>query len=347
MTSPRIALSFALLLTSCGDAGDASTSASTGGATNDTSGDDASTTPTSAAGSSSGASTPTTTDPTADPTDGEVAGLELLPRLAGLWSGPATMTPLGTFPLMNMDIRAASSQVLFSRADLDEQNSLRFAFEVEAPGGAPTLVYRNGGYFIGLLRDSRTALVEQGADAWRFCSTGPQGCDYIDARWSFTGADALIFDVKVKGKQHVYWEATRKETRALAGPFPGDLTPLASDAEFPPMPSLTIDVSWIGALAEDAEVWAILTTTDCDLQLSCTSSRSLRKAASAGATSATLTIDQIHAGDYKLNTILDRNRNMATTLYPDKGDGLGALNQAVTVAPTGESHAKSTIFLTL
>lgn len=347
MTSPRIAPLLALLFTSCGDAGDASTAAS--------SGDAGTTAPTGAGESSSGASAPTTTDATtapttgstADPTDGDVAGLELMPRLAGLWSGPATMTPLGTFPLMNMDIRAASSQVLFSRADLDEQNSLRFAFEVEAPGGAPTLVYRNGGYFLGLLRDSRTALVEQGADSWRFCSTGPQGCDYIDARWSFSGADALVFDVKVKGAQHVYWEATRKETRALAGPFPGDLTPLASDAEFPPMPALKIDVSWIGGLAEDGEVWAILTTTDCDLQLSCTSSRSLRKAASAGATSATMTIDQIHAGDYKLNTILDRNRNMATTLYPDKGDGLGTLNQAVTVAPTGESQAKSTILFTL
>lgn len=349
---PLLAL---LLASACGDAGDASTAASgappgseAGTATSGASTSGEASTAAAASGEAStgaGATTPTTGVAT---TGGEeVAGLELLPRLAGLWSGPVTMTPLGTFPLMNMDVRAASGQVLFSRADLDEQNSLRFAFEVEAQDGAPTLVYRNGGYFLGLLRDSRTALVEHDADSWRFCSTGAQGCDYIDARWIFSGADALVFDVKVKGAQHVYWEATRKETRALPEPFPSDPTPLASDAPFPPMPALKIDVDWQDALVEDGEVWVILTLANCDLQLKCTASRSLRVAASMGATAASLTLDQIHAGDYKLNTILDRNGNMAATLYPDKGDGLGVLNQAVTVKPEGETQVKTTILLTL
>jgi hypothetical protein len=344
MPTPRSILLSSLLLVACGDAGDPGETNGTGASTGATS-------PTSGATSSGATSSevPTSGDMSTDPSTGgdAVAGLELLPRLAGLWSGTASMTPLGTFKLMNMDMRAASGQVLFSRADLDALNSLRFAFEVEAPGGVPTLVYRNGGYFLGMLRDSRTALVEQGGDSWRFCSTGAQGCDYIDARWTFSGPDALVFDVKVKGAQHVYWEATRKEPRTLPEPFPVDLNPLASDAEFPPMPTLKVDVGWAPALAQDGEVWVIVTTEDCDLQLKCTHSRSLRAAASAGATSATLTLEQIHPGPYKLNVILDRNGNLATTLYPDKGDGVGGLNQDFTVAPTGETSVKAQILVTI
>ena len=328
------------LLMACGDAGDASTSAASTTAAAST-GD----TPTSGetGSSSTGSATTATTG-----TDGAV-GLELLPRLAGLWSGPVTMTPLGTFARMNVDMRAASGEVLFGRVDLDAGNSLRFAFEIEAPEGEPTLVYRNGGYFIGLLRDSRTRLIEHDAAAgtWRFCSTGPQGCDYIDARWAFTGADALVFDVEVKGKQHVYWDAKRSEARTLPDPFPADTTPQASDAPFPPMPTLTIDVSWADALAVDGAVWVILTTMDCDLQFKCTHSRSLTKGAPTGSTAATLTLEQIHPGPYKLNVILDRNGNLATTLYPDKGDGIGGLNQALTVDPSGETNVKATIALTL
>lgn len=348
MLTPRSLLPLCLLLAACGDAGDPNGAGSTSTGVTSTSTGAPSSGPTTSGVMTASATTsgaPTTTDAS---TGGDaVAGLELLSRLAGLWSGPATMTPLGTFKLMNMDLRAASGHVLFARADLDALNSLRFAFEVEAPGGAPTLVYRNGGYFIGLLRDSRTALVEQGEDSWRFCSTGVQGCDYIDARWTFSGADALVFDVKVKGAQHVYWEATRKETRSLPEPFPVDLMPLASDAEFPPMPTLKIDVVWTEALAQDGEVWAIVTTMNCDLQFSCTSSRSLRAQVSAGATAATLTLEQIHPGPYKLNMILDRNGNMATTLYPDAGDGIGGLNQGITVAPSGETAVKTQILVTI
>lgn len=342
MLTPRSILLSSLVLIACNDAGDPGTEGSSGQAS-------AASTSASTGMTTSGV-TPTSGEMSSgDMSSGgdEVAGLELLPRLAGLWSGPASMTPLGTFQMMNMDLRAASGQVLFARADLDPLNSLRFAFEVEAPGGVPTLVYRNGGYFLGLLRDSRTALVEQGEDSWRFCFTGAQGCDYIDARWTFSGADALVFDVKVKGMQHVYWEAVRKEARPLPEPFPSDLTPLASDAEFPPMPTLKVDVGWAMPLAQDGEVWAIVTTTDCDLQLKCTYSRSLRAQVSAGATSASLTLEQVHPGPYKLNAILDRNGNMATTLYPDAGDGLGGINQAIMVDPSGETAVNTQILVTL
>ncbi len=333
----------ALVLAACGDAGDANDSGTTN-ATNPASGTTSSTgeLPTTQ-GDNSSASESSTGD------QGTPAGLELMQRLAGLWTGPATMTPLGTFAKMNMDLRAASGQVLFSRADLDEMNSLRFAFEIEAPDGESTLVYRNGGYFLGILRDSRTKLVEHDAKAatYRFCSTSTQGCDYIDARWTFSAADALVFDVKVKGKQHVYWDAKRVEQRALPEIFPSSHDPLASDADFPPMPSLRVDVSWADPLAVDGAVWIILTTMDCDLQLKCVHSRSLTKGAAAGSKSVSLTLDQVHPGAYKLNAILDRNGNLATTLYPDKGDGIGGLNQAVEIATTGETAIKTSIAITL
>lgn len=343
MHPTRRSLFLALLFAACGDAGEAN-DAGTTSATNLSTGKASSTgeQPTSQ-GDSSSASESSTGDPAAP------AGLELMQRLAGLWTGPATMTPLGTFARMNMDVRAASGQVLFSRADLDEMNSLRFAFELEAPDGETTLVYRNGGYFLGILRDSRTKLVEHDAEAasYRFCSTDAQGCDYIDARWSFSAADSLVFDVKVKGKPHVYWDAKRVEQRALPDPFPSNHDPLASDADFPPMPHLKVDVSWADPLAADGAVWILLTTMNCDLQLQCVHSRSLTKGAIAGSKSVTLTLDQVHPGSYKLNAILDRNGNLATTLYPDKGDGIGGLNQAVEVATTGETAIKTTIAITL
>lgn len=276
-----------------------------------------------------------------------VAGIELTQRLAGLWSGPATMTPLGSFPLMNMDFRAASGRVLFGRVDLDAANNLRFAFEIEDHGSGPVLVYRNGGYFLGILRDSRAVLVEHDASTWRFCSASAQGCEYIDARFMFEGDDKVVLDVDVKGKQHVYWEATREEKRALPQPFPVDLEPEAVDAPFPTMPALRVTVSWLEPLAQDGEVWVIATTTPCDAQFNCTHSRSLRAAATAGATSATLLLEQVHAGDYQLTAVLDRNGNMAQTLFPDDGDGVSIPNKAAEVAPTGETEVKLTIAIDL
>lgn len=314
--------------------------ASTGAATQDTSsGTSTGTTPTTG-------TDPTTGEPTSTTGEEGVAGLELMQRLAGLWSGPASMTPLGTFPLMNMDVRAASGQVLFSRVDLDANNSLRFAFEVEDHGAGPVLVYRNGGYFLGLLRDSRALLTEHTDSSWRFCSA-TQGCDYIDATFAFDGDDHVILDVKVKGVQHVYWDALREETRALPEPFPADTTPLAKDAPFPTMPSLRVDVSWAEALAQDGAVWAILTTQPCDAQFNCKHSRSLLAAAPEGASSSSLLFEQIHPGDYKLTVILDRNGNMAETLLPDAGDGVSLPNQAVSVATAGETVVKSTILVDL
>lgn len=298
---------------------------------------------------SSGSETATPESSGSETTSGavEVVGLDLMTRLAGLWSGPATMTPLGTFEPMNMDMRAADGHVLFSRADLDAANSLRFAFSIETVAGEDVLIYRNGGYFQGVLRDSRTALVEhvpvdaQGVGSWRFCSITAQGCDYIDARFEFDGPDALVFDVKVEGQQHVYWLADRLETRALPEPFPADQSSQGSgDAPFPTLPTLRTTVSWQDPLTEPADVWVFLSVYDCPLMGLCDFSRSLRGTAEAGATSIELVHDQIHAGAYQGNAVLDRDRNLESTLFPGNGDAVTLPNQAVEIAAVGESSVE-------
>ncbi|MEZ4381120.1 MAG: hypothetical protein R3A79_07215 [Nannocystaceae bacterium] len=343
----RAALGLAAAALACSgsndDAGEtsATTSASATSASASTS------TSASATASTSSATSGTTASETTDGGDGP-AGLALLEALGGLWSGPATMTPLGAFPLMNMDFRAADPRTLFGRVDLDAANNLRFGFAVETHGGEDVLVYRNGGYFLGILRDSRTALVEHDAAAktWRFCHLG-MGCDYIDARLSLNDAgDHAILDVKVKGAQHVYWDATRVETRTLPAPFPADDAPVGDGTNpFPEMPALEVKVQWLEPLEVDGQVAVILSDTPCDFQVSCHHSRSLFAAAAAGSTSATLTLDQLHAGAYNLNVILDRNGNIAETGFPDAGDGLAPPNAKINVAAAGTSQASATIII--
>lgn len=284
---------------------------------------------------------------------GELVGLDLMTRLAGLWTGPATMTPLGTFEPMNMDLRPADDHVLFSRADLDADNSLRFAFSIETIAGQDRLIYRNGGYFMGLLRDSRTIVeshtpVDQdGAGSWRFCAVDG-GCEYIDATFEFQSETELVFDVKVQGQQHVYWLAERVEARELPEPFPADESSQGNgDAPFPPMPTLVVDVSWQDPLAEPADVWVLLSTQDCPLMGFCDFSRSLVGTAEAGATSLELTIDQVHAGGYKANAILDRDRNLGETLFPGAGDAVSLPNQSVEIGAEGTSMAAVSILVEL
>ena len=298
--------------------------------------------------------TTTTTATTASETSGTTGGgpavgLGLLTRLGGLWTGTATQTPLGTFPRMNMDMRAVGERLLFSRADLDADNNLRFAFAVETHGGDDVLVFRNGGYFLGLLRDTRAGLVDhdEAAGVYHFCALG-MGCEYLDARFTFEGPDQLIFDVKVKGAQHVYWDATRVEARTLPDPFPVDAAAIGDgDEPFPAMPSLRVDVNWLMATGGPATVWVILTQEACDLQSLCNHSRSLLRAVPSGSLGESVLFEQIHPGPYRMTAILDRNNNLAETLVPDTGDGISNPNQMITVAAEGESAAKATIVLNL
>lgn len=288
---------------------------------------------TEADGSSSG-SPETTGGPTDD------ANQDFIDRLPGLWVAPVTSwTSVGSFPTMNMDIRR-EGETMFARVDLDADNSLRFGFALEEHEGAPVLVYRNGGQFLGIDRDTRTELVEfdEDAQSWRFCAIAG-GCGYVDATFEFDGDTAFTLDVKVMGMDHILWEAVRREERPITdGLTLGD--PLPGDAPFPDIPSLEVELSWSDPLAEAADAWIILSTTDCGFTAACVPSRFHRVSAPAGATSAMLVLEQIHPGEYSANAMLDRNGNLAGTLFPDAGDTVAFPDQGVTVNPTGTSTAE-------
>lgn len=269
--------------------------------------------------------------------DAGVAGVELMTRLAGLWVGPARMTPLGDFPIMYMDFRPVGPGFLFAQADLDVADNLRFGLSIETYGGADVLAYRNGGLFQGVLRDSRTKLVESddAAGRYRFCSV-PQGCAYLDATFTFSGPNDLVFDTKVRGTQHVLWTAQRRETRTVPAPFPATLASLGDGAApWPAMATVQTTVRWASPLTQAGTVWVLLTTTNCAPTFTCVASRSLRVEAAAGATSATLTLQAVHAGDYRLTAVVDRTRMFGTRLAPASGDSL-AVDQAVTVPASGQ-----------
>jgi hypothetical protein len=280
-------------------------------------------------------------DSTGEP-PGDDAALAFLAALPGLWVAPVTsMTSVGDFPIMAMDIRPADDRTLFSRVDLDGANNLRFAFAIEEHDGAPTLVFRNGGYFLGLLRDTRATLVEHdpAAQTWRFCAvTG--GCDYVDAVFALESPERLVLTTMVFGRPHMHWEGVLREERPLDGAFPYDPTPGAADDPFPPMPSLRVTLSWTTPTSEAVDAWVVLSTTDCNLVPgSCQPSRFFRATTEVGAQSAELVLDQIHAGDYQANAFLDNNGNLAGTLFPDSGDLVSIPNTDVEVAPAGESTA--------
>lgn len=264
------------------------------------------------------------------------ATMEFFARIPGLWIGPLdSTTSVGDFPTMNMDVRAADGHTLFSRVDIDGGNNLRFAFAIEDHDG-PSLVFRNGGYFLGMLRDSRTVLAEADLEAerFRFCSID-MGCEYISAVFDFEGEDGLDMHVDVRGTTHFDWPATRAELRETDGPFPADDVPQPGDGPFPEMPSLAASLTWTTPLEADTDAWIILSTTNCGLSGGCTPSRFIHATAPAGSTSVEMLIEQIHAGDYKANAILDRNGNLAGTFFPDSGDTVSVPNKAVSIAPTG------------
>ncbi len=298
-----------------------------GGSSGETSGSTSA--PTSATGSGTTADPSASSSGAADSSTGsdpgEVDPAEFFTAITGLWVAPVTSwTSAGSFPTMNMDVRAASDAVLFSRVDLDAENSLRFAFQLEEHDGEVQLVYRNGGDFLGVPRDTRTVLHERTGDMWRFCGMGTAGCDYVDARFTFEGPDALELDVDVLGMRHIEWSATRREPRALGGAFPDPPTE-PSDAPFPPMPALEIEASWSDPLEAPADVWVVLSTTDCGVNpvANCVPSRYMKAEADAGATGVTLNIEQIHPGEYRANAVLDRNQNLSGgILLPDAGDAV-------------------------
>ncbi|MCR9161534.1 MAG: hypothetical protein ACE37F_30170 [Nannocystaceae bacterium] len=260
-------------------------------------------------------------------------------RLPGLWVAPVqSWTSAGSFPTMNMDVRVVGD-TLFSRVDLDADNSLRFAFEYEAPRGEWELVYRNGGDFLGDPRDTRTVLEEVSEDrmTWRFCARYG-GCAYVDATFEF-GVETLALDVDVLGMRHIEWTAMRREAR----PTPAAELPDAvvdAKADFPPMPTLDIDVSWTNPLPAPGDVWVILSTTPCGVNptQNCVPSRFIHVTAPQGSTQAALRLEQLHAGDYFANVVLDRNRNLIESgMLPDPSDGVAIPDAPAVVDVEGSS----------
>lgn len=274
-------------------------------------------------------------DGTSDlPTDGDTDAF--FDAMGGLWTGPVTMTPLGNFPLMNFDMRVVDGDVLFGRVDLDAANALRFAFAYEDSGNGPELIFRNGGLFDGASRDTRTRLVEHGDGEWRFCALDG-GCNYVDALFWFDGPDSLELLVFVKGEPHVDWAATRVEPSTVPDGFPGGIAGDGSQ-DFPPMGTLSVDVSWPTPLDAEADVWVIVSNESCPLQGPCAPSRFVSAVAEAGATSVTVAYPQIHAGEVFLTAILDRDRNLGASLLPSAADAVSIPNKQVTIAATGTTE---------
>lgn len=273
-----------------------------------------------------------------------VAGLDLFPKLAGLWSGPASDTRLGDFPLVNMDFRAAGDSVLFGRVDLDSENSLRFAFTVELHSGTRVLVFRNGGLFRGLSRDTRTKLVETNGSSYRFCAI-EGGCDYVNATFTFLSETSLEMRVLVRGALHEVWTSTRVEARSLPTPFPAR-TDLPADADFPMMPTAVIRVRWTSPLSAATDVWAIISTTSCVPSGSCQFSRWIKSRAIAGATDVQIQLDQVHAGPYSVLGVVDVNNNLQSNRFPDSGDLISVPSPTITIAAqettNGEAFANFT-----
>ncbi|MBV1858987.1 MAG: hypothetical protein KUG77_11295, partial [Nannocystaceae bacterium] len=268
-------------------------------------------------------------------------------RLPGLWVAPVTSTTsAGDFPTMNMDIRVAG-ETLFSRVDLDGDNSLRFGFAHEAPEGVDELVFRNGGEFVGVLRDTRTVLEEVSEDrmTWRFCAR-VGGCGYVEATFRF-GVETLSFDADVMGMRHVEWRAMRREPRpTVASELPS--ATVEANADFPPLPTLNVDVSWTTPLPGPGDIWVVLSTTPCgvDPGQNCVPSRFIHVTAPVGSVHATLGVEQIHPGSYFANVILDRNQNLVGAgLFPDTADGVALPDTAVTVLNGGDVALDVEIFL--
>jgi hypothetical protein len=268
------------------------------------------------------------------------AGVLLLQRVAGLWTGPATSTTaLGDFPVMSMDMQDVAGTMVFGRGDFDDSNAIRFGLAIEDVEDRPTLVFRSGGLFAGFSRDSRAGLLEHDDELgmYRFCDV-PRGCGYVDSTWSIQG-DELLLTAVVQSRPHMRWEARREEARAV--PIVDDRNEHAGD--FPSMATLTSTIAF-PAVAADADVWLLLTTTPCGLSFACTPSRSKRVSVVAGASRAVVVLEQLHAGDYAANAILDRDRNLADALVPTPGDGAARLDAQIIVGSTDVSETMPIVF---
>jgi len=184
------------------------------------------------------ASRPPGTPPGAE----KIIGIDFMRRVVGKWSGTNQSGPLGTAFPMTVDF-APDTGFMYGKLQLDPQNTVVWGFNIETYGGKDVLAYRNGGFLAGAKRDSRLQLVEYDAARgyYRFCAVKEQGfpvdgCNYINARYTFSAPDKMLFDVTTQaGKPHVHWDATRIETHTLPDPFPANAASQGQgEAPWPP-----------------------------------------------------------------------------------------------------------------
>jgi hypothetical protein len=174
---------------------------------------------------------PLPTDSGFPPGASQIAGIEFLHRIVGTWSGINSNTPLGfNFP-MTVEFSASDPNFVFGKYQLDANNDVCWGFNIETYGGQAGLTFRNGGYLGGVLRDSRLKLMDHDTakGTYHFCAVLERGapvdgCNYIDATYTFLAPDHLTFVVTtLSGKPHVNWDATRSQTVSLPDPFPASV----------------------------------------------------------------------------------------------------------------------------
>lgn len=276
---------------------------------------------------------------------------DLMSRTAGLWVGDASTSPVGPLPGLTLDFRLADGQVLFGRTDLSADLSLQFALLMETLEGEDKLVYASGADFFGTFRDTRTVLVDHTVTddlvEFHFCAV-EQGCEYVDARWTFADEQQLELRVLVNGEPHLTWAAQRVEAVQLPESLPDTLESQGSSpTEYPQLSMVQAMVTWAEPLSEPADVWIALANGPCDPDGACPFSRVTSVPAEAGATQAELQLPQIHPGEYFALAILDRNQDVLTTGGPGAGDGVSLPNQPLNIAPNDTERAMLEIVVDL
>jgi hypothetical protein len=162
------------------------------------------------------------------PNASQVGGIEFLQRIAGVWGGINSNTPLGfDFP-MTVEFSPSDPSFVFGKYLLDSNDTVCWGFNIETYSGKTVLAFRNGGYLGGVLRDTRLELMDYDTakGTYHFCAVlehglPVNGCSYIDATYTFSAPDHMLFVVTtMSGKPHVHWDATRSQAVTLPNPFP-------------------------------------------------------------------------------------------------------------------------------
>ncbi len=125
-------------------------------------------------------------------------------------------------------------------------------------------------------------------------------------------------------------------------PYPSDTTSRGDgSAPWPTLASVQTNETFGITTAAAAVVWLILTTTPCFPTFSCNESRAVMVSVAASATSATVSLPNVHAGAYKATVLLDLDRNFESTHAPTTGDRV-AVDQDLTVPTSGTATLNAT-----